>query len=91
MDTASQMAVKIIQEQETILGPVAVEQAKLVEGLEVVSGKDVKVTGDAKKVLENLVVQYEKLFGRASIEVCREAVRGIISQAPQEQIPSILR
>lgn len=88
--TVSQIAERIIQEQENIIGPVAIEQAKKVEGLEVTSDKDVKISGNAKSVLENLVNQYEKLFGRASIEVCREAVKGIISQAPKDQIPSVL-
>lgn len=90
ISTVSQIAEKIIQEQENIIGPVAVEQAKKVEGLEVTSDKDVKIVGDSKKVLESLVGQYEKLFGRASIEVCREAVKGIIAQAPKDQIPSVL-
>ena len=90
MDIFAKLAEKIIQEQENIIGPVAVEQARKVEGLEVGSNKDVKIVGDAKNVLENLVNQYEKLFGRASIEVCREAVKGLVSQIPQDQIPSIL-
>ena len=90
MDKVSEIAEKIIKEQENIIGPVAVEQARKVEGIEVVSDRDIKIVGNGKEVLQNLVNQYEKLFGRASIEVCREAVKGIISQAPRDQIPSIL-
>jgi hypothetical protein len=90
MDTASQIVEKIIKEQEAIIGPIAVEQARKVEGLEVVSDSDVKIVGNVKEVLTNLVAQYEKLFGKASVEVCREAVRGMIAQAPKDQIPQIL-
>ena len=90
MDIFTQMAEKIIKEQEMIIGPIALEQAKKVEGLQVVSDSDVKIVGDRKNVLGRLVDQYAKLFGRASIEVCREAVRGMTSQAPHDQIPQIL-
>ena len=90
MDIYAQLVKAIIKQQEIIIGPIAVEQARKVEGLEVVSDKDVKVIGNAKEVLEKLVNQYEKLFGRASIEVCREAVRDIIAQAQKDQIPQIL-
>lgn len=89
-DTYSQVAEKIIREQETIIGPIALEQAKKVEGLDFSDGTHVKIVGNAKEVLEKLVNQYAQLFGKASIEVCREAVRGIIGQAPKDQIPQVL-
>jgi len=90
MDIFAQMAEKIIKEQETIIGPIALEQAKKVEGLEVESDSNVKIVGNSKNVLEKLVDQYAKLFGQASIEVCREAVRGMISQEQKDQIPQVL-
>jgi len=86
----SQFAEKIIQEQESIIGPIALEQAKKVKGLEVVSDKDVKIVGNAKDVLESLVNQYARLFGRASVEVCREAVKSLLPQMQKDQIPQIL-
>jgi len=90
MDVYSQIAIHIIREQENIIGPVAVEQARRVEGLEVVSDSDVKIVGNAKNVLENLINQYAKLFGKASIEVCREAVKGMVSQVPKDTLPQTL-
>ena len=90
MDIFAQMAEKIIKDQETIIGPIALEQAKKVEGLEVESDSNVKIVGNSKNVLEKLVDQYAKLFGQASIEVCREAVRGMISQEQKDQIPQVL-
>lgn len=90
MDIFAQLAEKIIKEQEVIIGPVAYERARKVDGLEVTNSGDVKISGNAKEVLKHLVEQYEQLFGRTSVEVCKEAVRGIISKAPKDQLPQIL-
>jgi hypothetical protein len=90
MDIFAQLAEKIIKEQEAIIGPVAYEQAKKVEGLEVTDSGKVTINGKAKEVLTQLVKQYEKLFGRTSVEVCREAVKSIISKAPKDEVPQIL-
>jgi hypothetical protein len=91
MDIYSELAQKIIKEQETIIGPVAIEQARKVDGL-VVDEKVQNITfnGDKKVILENLVKQYQNLFGLTSVEVCREAVRGVISKASKDQIPQVL-
>jgi hypothetical protein len=91
MDIHAQIASKIIQAQESIVGPVAFEQAKKVAGLKI--GKtdtDIKLEGDKKAVLEQLIKQYEGMFGRASIEVCKNAVRGIINNVPKDQVPQLL-
>lgn len=90
-DIFSDFAEKIIKEQEGIIGPIAYEQAAKVAGLSIdASTHAVKLTGDKKQILENLVKQYELLFGRVSIEICKEAVRGVISSAPADQVPQIL-
>jgi len=91
MDIFTQLAEKIIKEQELIIGPVAYEQARKVEGLEVANSGSVKITGNAKDVLKRLVEQYEKLFGRTSIEVCKEAVRSVKSQFSKDDLPAILQ
>lgn len=91
MDIFARIAEKIITEQEKIIGPIALEQARKVQGLTVDMGKhEVKFVGNQKEILENLVEQYKHLFGQASVEVCREAVRGIISSAPKDSMPSLL-
>ncbi len=92
MTIFAQMAEKIIAEQETIIGPIALEQARKVPGLKVDWQKhEISIDGNEKETIEKLVEQYEHLFGRASIEACKEAVHGIISQVPVDQIPSLLR
>lgn len=82
---------KIIKEQEAIIGPIALEQAQKVSGLEVSSLDDIKISGNAKDVLSNLVEQYAKLFGQASIEVCREAVRESKAKLSKDDLPTILQ
>jgi len=91
MDILEQAAEKIIEEQEKIIGPIAFEQAKKVPGLSIDLQKhEVKIEGDQKEILQKLVEQYQHLFGQASVEVCKDAVRDIIKQAPQDKIPSLI-
>ncbi len=92
MDIFAKMAERIIKEQEGIIGPVAIEQAGKVKGLKLNwQSHEVSIEGDKTTVIENLVEQYRELFGQASVEACREAVKGIISEVPQNQVPALLR
>lgn len=90
MDPYSNAVSAIIKEQQLIIGPLALDQAKKVAGLEVVNVDDVKVVGNKKEVLTNLVKQYERLFGKASVEVCKEAFEKVYEGFPKEDIPDIL-
>lgn len=86
------MAIKIIQEQELIIGPIAWDEAKKVQGMTVLYEKrEVTLQQDESGVVDRLVAQYERLFGRASREVCKEAVRDIISEVPQDKVPTALK
>lgn len=92
MNPLAQLADHIIKEQELIIGPVAWEEAEKVSGLRInVQSHEVDIEGDARDVLERLVAQYEKLFGAASREVCRDAVRPLLAQVPQDEIPAVLK
>lgn len=91
MDIFARIAEKIIREQEGIIGPVALEQARKVQGLKVDWPKHVVILeGDKKGIIEKLVEQYEYLFGRASVEVCKDAAKGLISKIPPDQRPQLL-
>lgn len=90
MDSYEGAIARIIKEQQEIIGPLALEQAKKVGGLEV-SGTDVKITGNKKEVLNNLVNQYAKLFGKASVEVCKEAFEPFSDKIPVAEVPDILK
>jgi hypothetical protein len=92
MSTLEQIADKIIEEQERVMGPLAWVEASKVPGLEV-NAAERAVTikgGDPMETIDKLVAQYERLFGRASREVCREAVAGMLADLPSAQIPSSL-
>ncbi len=92
MTNLEELASKIIREQQTVIGPLAWSEARKVRGLKVdPQSHSVEVEGDPKQALEGLVAQYERLFGRASREVCRDAVRPLISRVPKEEVPAVLR
>ena len=91
MDPVAQAISRIIKEQQAIIGPVALDQAKKVDGLQLGGADDVKITGNKKEVLGNLVNQYSKLFGKASIEVCKEAFEPYFAKIPSADIPDILK
>ncbi|MDD5050240.1 MAG: hypothetical protein PHV93_00670 [Candidatus Pacebacteria bacterium] len=91
MATLDQIATKIITEQELVIGPLAWSEAGKVQGLQVSDHHITFNDGDQKEVVNRLVSQYERLFGRASHEVCREAVASMIADLKPEEIPSSLR
>lgn len=92
MDVYAQIATKIIEQQETIIGPVAIEQAKAVSGMKVDWTKhEVSVSGNESAVIDKLVAQYKELFGKISVEVCKEAASKLISQLPADKQPASLK
>lgn len=92
MDIFSQIAEKIIKEQESIIGPIALEQAQKVPGLNVDNQKNqITIDGNKTDILEKLVERYQGLFGQASVQACREAVKGLLTQVPKDQVPALLR
>lgn len=92
MDVYAKLTVRIIQEQENIIGPIALEQAQKVPGIILHWDKhEVELEGDEKDVIDQLVEQYEHLFGQASVEVCREAVKEILADMPSGERPKTLK
>ncbi len=97
MDTAidvfNQISIRIIKEQEAIIGPLAWTEAAKVPGLTIVDPKahTVNLTGEPKAVVNALVARYEQLFGRLSREVSREAVVDLTADIPAEDIPTSLK
>jgi acetamidase/formamidase len=91
MDVYSQIIERIIKQQESIIGPIAIEQAEGVSNLKVDWGKKViQVSGDGAKVIDDLVGQYKELFGKISVEVCREAAQPLIKKLPEGHLPKSL-
>ncbi len=88
---AQELAVRIIKEQAAIIGPLAWREAKKVAGLTVIGEKDATIEGKPAPVLDGLVKRYERLFGPASREICREAVRSLLPEIPAEDVPAVLK
>lgn len=92
MDVFSQIAVKIIKEQELIIGPLAWIEAKKVGGLKIGDAtNEVTLEGDKKQVIDGLVARFDRLFGRASHEVSREAVAGLLADLTPTDVPISLQ
>lgn len=91
MEIYSEIVKRIIKQQESIIGPVAIEQAEQVHNLKVDWDKKyVEVTGDGAKVIDELVEQYKELFGKISVEVCKEAAEPLIGKLPEGKLPKTL-
>ena len=93
ISTLDQIVIKIIKEQELIVGPLAWSEAGKVKGLRIIDSKKGEVifdNGDQKEVINRLVSQYDRLFGRASHGVCREAVVSLIADLQPSEVPSSL-
>lgn len=89
-----QIAIRIIRGQELIIGPLAWDEARKVQGLQIIDEKKGEVNlrnGDQKNIIDKLVAQYERIFGKASHAVCHDAVQDILALMPSEEIPSSLK
>lgn len=92
MTIFEEITIRMIKEQELIIGPLAWIEASKVPGLTVKEQGVIEIKSENKQETINaLVAQYERLFGRASHEVCKHAVLGLIAGLPAEQVPSSLK
>jgi hypothetical protein len=89
-----QAIVVITKEQEKIIGKnLAKQLIRGVSDLEFDQNGNPELTGNAdpKEVLSELVDQYATLFGRASIEVSKEAVKNLDETFSSDELPENLR
>lgn len=87
----NQIVERIIEQQEAIIGPIAVEQAKQIQDLTIDwPHHQVQVSGNPQRVIDELVEKYKELFGQIAVQVSREASVGILVQLPPDQHPKSL-
>lgn len=87
----STLATNILRSQISVIGPLAIDQAKKVTGLLIDGSNSITIKGDGKEILANLVHQFETLFGQASVEACKDAIKETqISFSPSD-LPEILQ
>ncbi len=94
MSIFDQIVIKIINEQALIIGPIAWAEARKVKGIHIIDQKAGTLSIDTpneRVIVDELVSQYEHLFGRASHEVCRDAVAALLVSLPLDQIPASLK
>jgi len=92
MDIYAQIVESIIRHQEAIIGPVAVEQAQHVTGLQIDWGHhQVTVVGDPVHAIDNLVQSYKQLFGQISVEVSKEAASSLLGRLHPDRLPQTLK
>lgn len=93
MTIFERISVRIIKEQELIIGPLAWSEAKKVSGLNIIDQTkgEISITAEAKETLNALVAQYTRLFGRVSVEVCKEATKDLLVELPKNEVPESLQ
>jgi hypothetical protein len=92
MDVYAQIVESIIRHQEVIIGPVAIEQANQISGLQVDwPNRKVEITDNPVKVIDALVQAYKDLFGQISVEVSKEAAASLLGQLHPDKLPQTLK
>jgi hypothetical protein len=87
----SQIAERIIKQQESIIGPVAIEQAEHIPNLHINWAKnEVSIKANGAKVIDSLVESYKELFGKLSVEVSKEAAGNLLDKLPKGEMPKTL-
>lgn len=95
MDATSlfpKIAIRIIEQQSLVIGPLAWSEAKKVDGLLLDdTNHSVTFSGDNKVIIDNLIAQYEKIFGKVAHEASKDVVGDLIAEMSPEEIPSSLK
>ncbi|MEK7194133.1 MAG: hypothetical protein AAB660_00395 [Patescibacteria group bacterium] len=92
MSVFETIIIRIVGEQELIIGPLAWTEAGKISGLRVQKEIGVvSIQGDPKQAIDRLVARYEKLFGQISREVCKQAVASILADLKPDEIPASLK
>lgn len=92
MDVYAQIAAKIIERQESIIGSLAIEQARHIPGLQVDwPDRSVSISGDKATIIDELVQAYKELFGDISVEVSKEAAHSLLTELKAEELPHTLK
>jgi len=72
------------------MGPIAWAEAGKVAGVRIDDNR-ASITGEARTVLDALVARYARLFGEASVAVCRDAAKPFSGKVSATLLPVSLR
>ncbi|MEI8174517.1 MAG: hypothetical protein WCG28_01040 [bacterium] len=89
----NQILVEIIKRQTRVGGRLAWEQVRKVRGITINDEETVNVSiaGEPKETINQLVDNYRNLFGDIAVEVSKSAVRYLIAELPDDQLPESLK
>ena len=92
MDVYAQIVEKIIEQQEQIIGPVAIQQAGQIKSIKIDWPQhQITVSGSPQDAIDELVAQYKELFGQIAVETCKEAAATYLAKLTPEQLPTSLK
>ncbi len=77
MKKLDRIILKIIKDQELIIGPIAWKEAFKIKGLKILDIKNKSIyiqDGQNYQIIKRIVSQYEKSFGKAAREVCYKSL-----------------
>ena len=84
------LAKAIIEEINSVIGPVAIVQANTVKGLKA-STRKVQITGVPVKVISDLVDAYKTIIGDVAITIAKKGAKSIIEKNPKLKVPKELK
>ena len=92
-DMLTQILTEIIKRQVRVAGQLAWQEVHKVPGITVTDEQNVVVsmTGDPKKIIDQLLANYKSLFGDLAVEVSKNAVYYLTAELPADQIPNSLK
>jgi hypothetical protein len=88
MESYESLVQAVVEYQENIMGSLAWSEAAKVLGVQI-TGRKVRILGNGKAILEAVVKRYEMLFGLASVEACKDAIRPYLSRMKVD-LPKVL-
>ncbi len=80
-DIYAQLAQKIIQEEGRVIGDISWDLAFKVPGLVVDANYMLRLTGNKNEVINQLIAQYEQIFGQTSRELAKDVIKGLSTVA----------
>jgi hypothetical protein len=82
----------IIESKITAFGRVAIDKAKIINGLTIdEKGQALSFSSDPKTVIHNLLITYEEICGRVSTISARTVTTRLRNKYPNLELPSELK
>lgn len=79
----------MVQQMETIIGPVAIRQANQISGLET-NGETI-IKGNPARIVKQLIEKYMVITGPVALTLAKKAARPILKKDPKLKVPDLLK